>query len=238
LVRANAEGKCGCLHGRVFSSFSTGTAFSGTTASAALTAVGSGHVIIADYCVSAASLTVTITDGTNTYTAPAGAVIVGTTFRCGTTFAPNVASGNPTITATASGTVAQINVWVTEWSGIVTTSALDGTGSGAATAGSGTVGQTFNSGNWTTSSNGDLIYGFSQSNGGSLAGAGFTTAVSDTSTGYGSAFATQGSAGSINAPFATIGSTFAQNLAVGLALKQTGGAAGCPHTLTLMGVGC
>jgi hypothetical protein len=75
--------------------------------------------------------------------------------------------------------------------------------------------------------------------GGSLAGSGFTTAVSDTGTGYGSAFATQASAGSINMPFATIGGTFAENDAVGLALKKTGGGGpSCKGNLVLLGVGC
>lgn len=200
-------------------------AFGGTTTSASLPSVGTGHVIIANYCVSAPALTVTITDGTNTYTAPAAATVTGTVWHCGTAFALNVTAGSPTITATASGAVAQLSIWVEEWTGVVTSAALDGTGSGLTTAGSGVAGQTFNSGNWTTSTNGDLIYGFSQTNGGVTAGSGFAIAVSDTGSGYGSVFATQATAGSINAPFATIGVTFNENDAVGMALKKTGGGA-------------
>lgn len=231
---ANATAcSAGCIQ------WNKGQAFAGTTATASLTSVVAGHVIIANYCVDASALTVTIFDGINTYTAPAAAVVAGTNSRCGTTFALNAASGSPIVTATASGVVIALVLWVEEWSGIVSTSALDGTGSGLSTAGSGSAGQTYNSGNWTTSSNGDLIYGFSSSNGGSVAGSGFTTSVSDTSTGYTSVFATQSGAGSINAPFATIGVSFNENDALGIALKQTGGGGPtCKGKLMLLGVGC
>lgn len=232
---ASAAGSCtaGCVQ------WTSGIAFGGTSTTETFgSAVTAGHTILVPVCVTAGTLTfVSVLDSVNTYV-PIGQNTVGNNYNCTLYYALNVAAGTPTITVTVSGAVGGLNIWAEEWAGLVTVSALDGSNA-ADTAGSGTAGDAWNSGSFTTTASGDLVWGFAFiSNGsGAAQGSGFAVAVNDNADSYFSEFLTQGAAGSISATFTAVGGAF-DYYAVGAAFKKAGGGGvSCKH-LSLLHAGC
>lgn len=172
-----------------------------------------------------------ISDGTNTYT------IGSVTFASGGAlfghaYAFGIAAGSPTITLTFTGSTTGGQVWAEEWSGIATSNAYDGA-AGLHTAGSGGS-DNFNSGSFTPTTNGDLIWAYGQLGNGSglTVGSGFAGAFSDIATsGYMSEFLTQSTAAAISPNFTCTGS-FNENC-FAAAFKAASGAVANPVIIGL-----
>ena len=202
------------------------------TISVTINGVTAGNcLIVAAFSLSATESFDSCADGTNTYTAAAthqnGDGSGGRVF-----VAPNVSSGNFTVTATLSGDASYRVILVHEVSGIATTSPVDAVSSSL---------DCDNSGSDTPNENGCYIFGAGYtgySATAATAGGSFTLRESQTDA-AGVAAATedqvQATAASISSNF-----TFGDNGGTGwmVALKPAagGGGGGRPNFLTMLGV--
>lgn len=219
-----------------------GDTFGGTSVTVTFTSnVTAGNAILVAIFEASSTLgTITVTDShSDAFTNGTSSATNGAN-RASSAYAVNAVGGATTVTVTFSAAISvEAIVWVEEWSGIATSTPSD---SGAAlyTAGSGSAGQAYNSGPFTTTANGDLIwaFGYVASGGGSNAGAGFTAAFTDLPNSYLSEFQTQASAGSITPGFTAITGGF-DLYALSAAFKAAGGGGARPKGgfISLMGVG-
>ena len=188
-----------------------------------LTGVTTGNLIaVAAYCHDATS-TISIADGTNTYTMVPGAGVTGPTDKAEGGYAKNVTGGNLTITVTCSDGPSAAWIIAHEISGVDTTAPLDGTGSGNYQNAPGTGTDAITSGTYTTSVNGDYIFGAVIDRAGpdpSIAGTGFTRREHSTdNSGPTSEDEIQSSAGSGTAATFTASGAATENYTLSMAFK-------------------
>lgn len=135
---------------------------SGSSTSATVTAIGSGHLVAGFAVWDSAVLTdfISVTDNQgNTYTIvdKVSAASNGFNHSWGSFYCPNITNGPVTITANYVSATPNIAIFLDEYSGVATTSPLDGHAMSTQLApGTGADGCT--SGNITTTVAGDLIY--------------------------------------------------------------------------------
>lgn len=172
--------------------WATNAVFAGTTLTiSASTPLTAGNMYIINWAVDGGKSPTSVSDGTTNYTAAgnipnSGGKATGTHYLC------NV-SGSPTITLTTSAAITNFRCWAEEWSGVQTSMPATDGGSAHYTAGSGSSGQSFDSGSFTPGTSGDLIYAWAYNPDSNpiLAGAGFTIGKDDsTVTSYMSEFIT------------------------------------------------
>jgi hypothetical protein len=182
-----------------------GTA-STTVATTLASTVGVGNAVFVFFFITSPTATVTnVTDDKgNTYTAVGAQTDVNVASRTFTYYALNVSNSPKTITATYSTSLPFSGMLVDEYSGIAAVSALDGNGSlsqkGLGTSGANDI----KSNAFTTTANGDLIWGASVNISGSAgftAGTGFTLRTNSADLIYQSESQVQTTAGSIAATF-------------------------------------
>lgn len=210
-------------------------AFAGTTVTASLTSVVSGHLIVGEICWNPQATInlsgVTVGGSAATLLGPFTNTIASSE-QCTAYYFPNVASGSISIVATLTGTCAACLLLAEEDSGIVTSSPVDGVGNGTYTFGLSTA---VPCGSFTTSTNGDFIWTGIEAGGSPVKPSGYTQGSSAAS--ISSANVTQGSSGAIN-PTWTSSGTDANNYVVCAAFKVPGGAApAAVGNLPLLGVG-
>jgi hypothetical protein len=95
-----------------------------STSSCSLTATGAGNFLVVTYDYFSASPTATCSDGSNTYTVAGTAVNSTVNASLVVSYAANIAGGNITVACTTESSPA---VTVVEYSGVATTSPIDGT---------------------------------------------------------------------------------------------------------------
>ena len=218
----------------------TNAVFSNTTVTTTLgSVVGSGgRLLVATICATGVtSLTSLQYNGAQNFTQMA-AVATGGGNNCWGAYLPNATSGGTGIVAVAASSQAGLYLTVEEYSGVATSSPLDGTPTGTYTA-SNTAFAVVSAGSITTTVNGDLVWGsFYQGQGGGAASSvnagftvGFSVAANKTE------WQAQGSAGAINPGFTLSGTPAGfDNLVLGAAFKAA--ATGCSSYQMMMGVGC
>ncbi|MGN6593314.1 MAG: hypothetical protein ACTHJX_10485 [Terriglobales bacterium] len=94
-----------------------------STSSCSLTGTGSGHFLVVAYDYFSASPTATCSDGVNSYTVAGTAVNATVNASLVVSYAANIAGGNITVTCTTESSPA---ITVVEYSGVATTSPIDG----------------------------------------------------------------------------------------------------------------
>lgn len=95
-----------------------------STSSCSLTGTGAGHFLVVAYDYFSASPTATCSDGSNTYTVAGTAVNSTVNASLVVSYAANIAGGNITVACTTESSPA---ITVVEYSGVATTSPIDGT---------------------------------------------------------------------------------------------------------------
>lgn len=184
------------------------------------------------FFVSTGAGTVTISDnasgGSSTYAnVPAANAAFGGGGNVYSYYALNT-KGATSLSVAISGQTIE-GIWVDEYSGVATSSALDGTGAAQEQA------TLTTSGTWTTSSNGDLVCGGTfATNTTIVVGSGFTLGNDDHANGNLTEYLVQSTASAATAITTNGG---ADGIAAGFALKASGGAAGTYHSLLMQGVG-
>lgn len=214
-----------------------------TTLTTSFTAITSGNLLVgsAIWTPTGASCTANPTqnvkDGGGNAATVIDTVLDNTNALCLQTFYfPNVTNGATSIVMTLGASSAQLGLVMQEWSGIATSTPLDGHAGNVAANGA-----TVTSTAITTTVNGDLIYGaFGNDNNGNnitSAGGSFTLRNNETSVNIADESQVQGTAGSISASFGITG-TGGGPIAVAAFKAAAGGGPTCPMTRALMGVGC
>jgi RHS repeat-associated protein len=142
----------------------------GTNALAFASANQAGNLIIAEVDFPSTSTFTSISDSKgNTYVQIGAEQTTGFSIKSRLYYAKNIASGTNTVTTVVSGSPAYHELYIHEYSGLDTTSPLDGFSVNAASSTS------FTSGNVTTNFANDLLYGAEIDSGGASAGTGWTT---------------------------------------------------------------
>lgn len=154
-----------------------------------------------------------------------------------TFYLANVTNGTTSLVLTMGATSAQLGLSMQEWSGIATSTPLDGHIGNVASSGT-----TVTSTAITTTVNGDLIFGAfgNDNNGDNISGANspWTLRNNNTSVNLADESQVQGTAGSVSSTFNVTGGGGGGPIAVAAFKAAAGGGATCPMTRALMGVGC
>lgn len=137
------------------------SASSGTTVAVAYSSnLTAGNLITV--CINANKGVTSLTDSLgHTYTA-ATLLTDGSTYAMGLYYVPNITGGANTVTLTLNGAVTYAHAEIHEYSGVATTSPLDQT-TGQFQAAPGTGANAVTSGNVTTTTDGQLIFGCTNS---------------------------------------------------------------------------
>lgn len=197
-----------------------------TTCAVSLTGVTSGNLLILALAYNDATDVISSVTGTNTFTRVVNTYHGMNGLSVVLYYAQNAASGNETVTTTFSASKSA-NCALHEYSGVVTSGALDKSTSGSGTATTGTDGASTTS--VTTTANGELIFSsINQTSGGApviTAGTGYTLRQNGKiggSTTNATEDLVQASAGAIIPTF-TFGTTDTYNYTVATFLATGGG---------------
>jgi hypothetical protein len=171
--------------------------------------VGSGNAVMGavTWGANSAALTSVTDDKGNSYTVVNNSYDSSHVQSFATFYRLNITNAPVTITANFGSSVAWRNIIVDEFSGIATSSALDGNAMNLQSTTS-NVTDMMTSTNITTTANGDLIYGVNGSTGAGTVtsvGTGYTAAAVSADTYYRAEYKVQTSAGSIAATFTHTG---------------------------------
>lgn len=196
--------------------FAFAQTFSGTTVAASLSGVTAGDAILVTVEIQPNSGTISASTGTSCTAGPTSSTAEGSQlqlFVCG-----NSSGGAVTVTATSSVTITSGSISLEEWK-TVAPAPYD---QGAATG----VGQSAvtNTGNFTTTTNADMIwcaYGSLQGVAPTLNGGWTANSVNPSSSGFYSAFQTQATAGAINPGAWTTGASSFNNIVGCMGIKHS-----------------
>jgi hypothetical protein len=213
-----------------------------TYAATLANAVGAGDLVVVSvywgYATSGSSVTKVQDDKGNTLTPVDSSYDSTGLINVATFYEFNVTSGPKTFTATLSAQAAGgSGIVVEEYSGIATTLPLDGHAianvntSGALTA---------STGNFTTTANGDLVWGFGWfTNGtpGPTHGTGFTASSDDTTLDALAEYLVQTTASASTTANFNLAASYNYDIVAGMAFKAAGGSGPVYHGLLTTGVG-
>lgn len=214
-----------------------GTSGAAVSIAATVAAIGNGNAV-AGFVTWATATTTDLTsvtdDKSNIYTIVDRGVATGHSICIASFYLQNITNAPTVITANFGSSISRIGIFLDEYSGVATVSPLDGHNLSSAT-GIGQTADAVTSGTFTTTGNGDLIYGAAIDITGLNtlnAGTGFTVRINNDST-TGAFISTedkiQTSAGTIAATFTMLGTNNDDEGCIGLALSAT---AAAPPTLS------
>lgn len=147
----------------------------------------------------------------------------------------NIQNGPTVLTGTIGTAASYVRIFVDTFTGIATTSALDGNSTINYQSAPGTGTNAITSGTFTAAFSGDLIWGVTLSNSALSVGTGFTQGLHDSSAVMLSEYNLSGSSGSNAATFT--GSSADASTTGAFALKAAAAPATCP-SMSLLSIGC